>query len=163
MGAVRSGDRGSKIVCRATFEITRQFLVVVVAYRAKRQSRGMRTKDEMLRRLRLGNIKTLLRWRCGPELIDDDAGREYLHELLLPVSLGPEPHLKMTNIMEVWAPWMDAKERFELVAAIEQTPAHVRKITAKALGERLRVTSQERAALRLWTIAAHDATDEQRI
>jgi hypothetical protein len=122
----------------------------------------MRTKDETIRRLRLGNIKTLLRWRCGYELPDDDAGREYLHELLLPVSLGPESDLKMPNVMEIWAPWMDAKERFDLVAEIERTPAHVRKITAKTLGERLRVTSDERKALRLWTIAAHDVTDEQR-
>jgi hypothetical protein len=72
----------------------------------------MRTKDETIRRLRLGNIKTLLRSRCGYELPDDDAGREYLYELLLPISLGPEPDLKMENVMGVWAPWMDAKERF---------------------------------------------------
>jgi hypothetical protein len=122
----------------------------------------MRTKDETIRRLRLGNIKTLLRSRCGYELPDDDAGREYLYELLLPVSLGPEAHLKMENVMEVWSPWMDAKERFELIADIERTPLHVRKITAKTLGERLRVTSEERKALRLWTIAAHDVTDQQR-
>ena len=122
----------------------------------------MRTRDETIRRLRLGNIKTLLRWRCGPELPDDDAGREYLYELLLPISLGPEADLKMANVMEVWAPWLDAKERFELVADIERTPAYVRKITAKALGERLRVTSEERKALRLWTIAAFDVTDQDR-
>lgn len=118
--------------------------------------------DETIRRLRLGDIRKLLRWRCGPELPDDDAGREYLYELLLPVSLGPEP-VKIANVTEIWAPWMDAKERFQLVADIERTPAHVRKITAKALGERLRVTSKERSTLRLWTIAACDLTDEQRM
>ncbi len=122
----------------------------------------MRTKDETIRRLRLGNIKTLLRSRCGYELPDDDAGREYLRELLLPISLGPEADLKMANIAEIWAPWMDAKERFDLVAEIERTPPYLRKVTGKALGERLRVTSAERIALRLWTIAACDATDEQR-
>jgi hypothetical protein len=122
----------------------------------------MRTKDETIRRLRLGNIKTLLRWRCGYELPDDDAGREYLYELLLAISLGPEADLKMANVMEIWAPWMDAKERFELVADIERTPANMRKITAKTLGERLRVTSEERKAFRLWTIAACDVTDDQR-
>jgi hypothetical protein len=122
----------------------------------------MRTKDETIRRLRLGNIKTLLRSRCGYELPDDDAGREYLYELLLPISLGPEAHLKMTHVMETWAPWMDADKRFELVADIERTLPQVRKITAKTLGERLRVTSEERKALRLWTIAAHDVTDQQR-
>jgi hypothetical protein len=123
----------------------------------------MSRKDETIRRLRLGDIRKLLRWRCGPELPDDDAGREYLHDLLLPISLGPEPDLKMGNVMEVWAPWMNAEERFHLVADIERTPAHVRKITAKALGERLRVTSKERSTLRLRTIAACDLTDEQRM
>jgi hypothetical protein len=122
----------------------------------------MRTKDETIRRLRLGNIKALLRSRCGYELPDDDAGREYLYELLLPISLGPEPDLKMANIIEVWAPWMNVDERFKLIEDIERTPAQVRKIKAKTLGERLRVTSEERKSLRLWTIAAYDVTDHQR-
>jgi hypothetical protein len=121
-----------------------------------------KTKPETMRRLRLGNLRVLLRWRCGPELPDDDAGREYLYELLLPISLGPESDLKMQNVIEVWAPWMDAKERFDLVSAIQRTPGYVRKITGKALGERLRVTSEERERLRLWTIAACDVTDEER-
>jgi len=125
-------------------------------------ARAALRKDEVIRRLRLGNIKTLLRWRCGLELPDDDAGREYLYELLLPISLGPEPDLKMDTVMEVWAPWMDAKERFDLVANIEQTPVHVRKITAKTLGARLQVTAEERKTLRLWTIAAYDVTEQQR-
>ena len=34
---------------------------------------------EMIRRLRLGNLRNLLRHRCGPTLPDDDAGREYLY------------------------------------------------------------------------------------
>lgn len=119
-----------------------------------------RPKSEIMRCLRLGNIKTLLRWRCGPELPDDDAGREYLYELLLPVSLGPEP-AKMANVIETWAPWMDCKERFGLVAQIERTPAHVRKIKATILGDRLRVTSEERERLRLWTIKPFDRTDKE--
>jgi len=39
---------------------------------------------EMLRRLRLGNLRTLFRHRYGPTLPDDDAGRAELRELLLP-------------------------------------------------------------------------------
>jgi hypothetical protein len=84
--------------------------------------RGMLTRDEAIRRVRLGDIKKLLRSRCGFQLPDDDAGREYLYELLLPISLGAEPNLKMEHVMEVWAPWMDARERFDLVAQIERTP-----------------------------------------
>jgi hypothetical protein len=122
----------------------------------------MLTRDEAIRRVRLGDIKKLLRSRCGFQLPDDDAGREYLYELLLPISLGAEPNLKMENVMAVWAPWMDASERFELVAQIERMPAYMRKIRADALGERLRLTREERGALRLRTIAAFDVTDEQR-
>jgi len=103
----------------------------------------------------------LLRWRCGLELPDDDAGREYLYELLLPVSLGPEPDLKMANIIETWADWMNVDERFYLTAQIERTPASVRKIKATTLGERLRVTNAEREHLRLWTIAPFDMTSKQ--
>jgi hypothetical protein len=123
----------------------------------------MRSKDETLRRLRVGNIKTLLRWRCGAILPDDDAGREYLYELLLPVSLSPlEPDLKMRNIIEVWAPWVSKAEAVGLIDRISLTPIHYRKVRAKELGERLMVTSAERKALRLWTIAAHDADDVKR-
>jgi hypothetical protein len=120
-----------------------------------------RSKTETMRRLRVGNLRTLLRERCGHTLPDDDAGREYLHDLLLPISLGSEPDLKMANTVEVWAPWMDVRERFDLVALIERTPAHLRKIKATALGKRLRVTAEERERLRLWTITPFDMTDKQ--
>jgi hypothetical protein len=123
----------------------------------------MSRKDESLRRRRLGDIKTLLRHRCGPELPDDDAGREYLYELLPPVSLGPEPVLKIANVIEVWAPWMNAQERFDLVAYIERTPVYMRKITAVAEGERLRLTNAERRTYGIRTIAAYDVTEEQRL
>jgi hypothetical protein len=63
----------------------------------------------MIRRLRLGNLRKLLRDRNGPILPDDDAGREYLVELLLPISVGPHPAIQMPNAIEVWAPWMQQK------------------------------------------------------
>jgi hypothetical protein len=62
-----------------------------------------RSKSEIIRRLRLGDLRSLLRARCGHTLPDDDAGREYLWELLLCVSLGAEPDLKMANAIEIWA------------------------------------------------------------
>ncbi len=120
-----------------------------------------RSKTEIMRRLRLGNLRTLLRARCGYTLPDDDAGRDYLYELLLPVSLGPEAEQKIHNVVETWAPWMDARERFYLMAQIERTPAYVRKVKAEILGKRLRVTSAERERLKLWTIAPFDLTDKQ--
>ena len=41
-----------------------------------------RPYDETVRRLRLGDLKRVVRDRCGYELPDDDAGREYLAELV---------------------------------------------------------------------------------
>ena len=42
----------------------------------------------MIRRLRLGDVQKVLRQRYGHTLPDDDAGREDLRELLMPISLG---------------------------------------------------------------------------
>jgi len=52
---------------------------------AGRRPRVKLSSDELLRRLRLGELRKLLRDRCGSVLPDDDAGREYLRELLLPI------------------------------------------------------------------------------
>lgn len=120
-----------------------------------------RSKTEIMRCLRLGNLRTLLRARCGPTLPDDDAGREYLWELLLPISLGPDAKRRVHNTVETWAPWLDAKERFELVSQIERIPARDRKVKATTLGQRLRVTSEEREYLKLWTVTPFDLTDKQ--
>jgi hypothetical protein len=112
--------------------------------------------DEMMRRLRLGNLTKLFQHRYGRELPDDDAGREDLRELLLVVSLGPhlDTEKAMQNIIETRASWMAADERFALIANIERTPTSQRKPTAKDLGERLRLTNAERERLKLWTIGS---------
>jgi hypothetical protein len=114
------------------------------------------TQSEMIRRLRLANLRKLLRDRNGPILPDDDAGREYLVELLLPISVGPHADVKMPNAIEVWAPWMQQDEANQLIDNINRMPIWERKPTAKALGERLRVTNNQRERLRLWTIAPCD-------
>jgi hypothetical protein len=114
--------------------------------------------DEMIRRLRLGNLRTLFRHRYGPTLPDDDAGREDLLELLLPISLGSEPDLKMRYAIEIWAPWM-GKTR-ELIDQINQMPLWQRKPKAGPLGRRLNVTYREREELKLWTIAPCDVNEK---
>lgn len=113
---------------------------------------------EMIRRLRLGNLRKLLRDRCGYALPDDDAGREYLHELLLPISIGPHAAIKMPNVIETWAPWVPLVAAQRLIDEINQTPIRQRMPTAKQLGKRLRLTNRERERLRLWTIAAFNMT-----
>jgi hypothetical protein len=86
----------------------------------------------MIRRQRLGDLKKVVRWRYGHPVPDDDAGREDLRELLLPISLGPEAGRKMENAIEVWAPWMNAVEAGQLMDEINRTPSYLRKPTGHA-------------------------------
>jgi len=120
-----------------------------------------RSKSENMRRLRLGNLRTLLRARCGHTLPNDDAGREYLWELLLPISLGTEADLKIKNTIEIWAPWLDREEARQLIDQMNRTPSYLRKPSAHQLGDRLRVSNRERERLKLWTIAPFDMTDAE--
>jgi hypothetical protein len=121
------------------------------------------TDDELetLRKLRLGNLRTLFRARYGPVLPDDDQGREDIRELLLPISIGPNAGIKMPKAIELWAPWMDQREAEWLMDDINQTPIWDRRPSNKVLGDRQNVTNVERERLRIWTIAACDMTAEQ--
>jgi hypothetical protein len=84
-------------------------------------------KREIMRRLRLGDLRKLLRARCGHTLPDNDAGREYLWELLLPTSLAPEESgRKMANTIKVWAPWMDIREAEQFPDQINRMPPRER-------------------------------------
>jgi hypothetical protein len=121
----------------------------------------VRAKSETLRRLRLGDLQKVIRWRYGPVLPDDDAGREDLHELLLPVSLGQGDWRKMKNAIEIWAPWMNAGEALEFINRVNRTPDYLRKPTASVLGEKLRLLNHERETLGIRTIKPVDLTDEQ--
>jgi hypothetical protein len=126
-----------------------------------------------MRRLRLGDLRRLLADRCrGRILPDDDAGREYLLELLLPISLGPNEAVKrpgaiqiwgptdrMRREIELWAPWMSEDDARELRLEINSMPMWQRKPRAMTLGERLRVTYGERARLQLRTIGPCDMTE----
>jgi hypothetical protein len=121
----------------------------------------------------LGDLRKLLQDRCrGPILPDDDAGREYLRELLLPISLGPNEAVKRPGAIQIWgpidrmlreiglrAPWMSEDEAQELLDEIDLMPMWQRKPMARTLGERLRVTYGERARLQLRTIGPCDMTE----
>jgi hypothetical protein len=129
--------------------------------------------DELMRRLRLGDVRKLVRDRCGPILPDDDAGREYLKELLLPISLWPYearkgrgrieiwgPTEKMRCEIERWAPWMSDDEAQEILDDINLTPEWQRRPAARTLGKRLNLTYAERARLLLRTIGPCDMTEK---
>ena len=118
-------------------------------------------KDETIRRIRLGDIQRFLRHRYGYTLPPDDAGREDLYELLLPISLGQGDWRKMKNVIEIWAPWMDAGEALEFIDRVNRTPDYMRKPNARILGEKLRLLNQEREALGIRTILPIDMTEEQ--
>jgi hypothetical protein len=127
-----------------------------------------------MRRLRLGDLRKLFADRCrGIILPDDDAGRDYLKELLLPISLGAHEGVKrpagmiqiwgpidrMLHEIESWAPWMEEDEAQEVLEEIDLMPAWQRKPKAKTLGERLNVSYPERARLQLRTIGPCDVTE----
>jgi hypothetical protein len=78
--------------------------------------------------------------RNGPILPPDDAGREYLIELLFPISVGAHADVQMPHAIEVWAPWMDKKEAGGIIDQINLTPIYDRKPIALVLGDRLNVT-----------------------
>jgi hypothetical protein len=137
-----------------------------------RRPRVKLSPDELLRRLRLGELRKLLRDRCGSVLPDDDAGREYLRKLLLPISLGPYeairrpgatqlwgPTDRMRAEIERWAPWMSEDEARELRLDINAMPMWQRKPMASTVGERLNVPYAERARLGLRTIGPCDMTE----
>jgi hypothetical protein len=121
---------------------------------------GNSTRSEIIRRLRLGDLRKLFRDRYGPILPDDDAGREDLIELLLPISLGHEPDLRMRHAIEVWCPWMSQKETGEIIDRIKQMPLWQRKPKAELLGQRLGLIYPDRTRLRIKTIAPTDVSRE---
>src|SRR5262249_36765413 len=105
------------------------------------------SKDERIRRLRLGELKRVLLRRYGHELPDDDAGRADLELLLDVVSFARDARRRMKNIIETWAPWMDTAQSYELVENVLRKPVYERKIKKDDLGAALNLTFLERQAL----------------
>ena len=93
--------------------------------------------------------------RCGPVLPDDDAGRDYLEEILR-LTRDDQLHRKAERL----APWMAQAERIEVVSRIAAMPTDDRISSSAQLGKRLRFTSEERERLKAWQIRPHDYTDE---
>ena len=79
------------------------------------------------------------------------------------MSLGRDPRPGMIQASKDYAPWA-WERRTNVEQVIDQIlamPARQRRITARALGERMNVTNEERERLTLRTILPVDMTDEQ--
>lgn len=122
------------------------------------------SKDERIRRVRLGDLKKVLLRRYGYELPEgDDAALEDLELLLDVVSLSPthDVRQRMKNQIEILAPWIDTETAYELIENVLAKPPYLRKIKKEDLGQRLNLTFLERQALGIRTIAPADLTTEE--
>jgi hypothetical protein len=118
-------------------------------------------KWETLRRLRCGQMQKLFRDRYRYELPNDADGRAALVELCMNLSLARSASNRVTNAIEIWAPWMQPDEATELVSHLNRLDLYERTPTAAEIGKRLKVTNDERERLRLWQIAPTDMNPEE--
>jgi len=118
---------------------------------------------ETVRRLRYGDVLKLIRYRYGANGVpDDDAGRPDLMELLYLASMAPAgAEKKVSNNIELYAPWMQTDEVETLIQHLSLTPHYQKVRTAEELGRLLHLTNAERERLKLWRIRPVDMTAEQ--
>ena len=119
------------------------------------------TKAETIRRLIVGDLRRIYRVRYGPTLPNDDAGRDDLELLLMPISLSskaaPE---KMQHAIDTLAPWMPKTEASALIDNLIRLDERYRRPSMKEIGERIRLTNAERERLTAWRITPVDITSE---
>lgn len=108
---------------------------------------------DIVRRVRLGDVKRVFRARWGPELPNDDAGED---DLVILLALT-DPR-NWNNVTEVWAPWMSAAKAEEIKQHVATTKIDVSPL---ALGLRVRLTMEERERLGVRQIAPCDVTKEE--
>ena len=101
------------------------------------------------------HVEGIIYSRCGPVLPDDDAGREYLDEIL---------RLTQDDLLcrkaKKLAPWMQEDERARFVARIHAMTTASRLASTVELGQRLRFENEERERLGAWQVRPHDYSDE---
>ena len=117
--------------------------------------------DELMRRLRFGDLQRLIRWRYGHTLPNDDAGTEDLVELLLPISLGNNPEDRMRRAIEIWAPWVSPSVATDVIHLVNSIPTRKRRPPGNVLGARMCYTLADHQRLMLRTIRPCDVSDEE--
>ena len=103
--------------------------------------------------LRMHDLAVLFRSRYGHALPDDDAGRDDLEVAINHLACLPHPQAAIARWIDLWAPWITAKEQREVVAPILANPTRWK---ADALAWRLRLTMEQRTMLGITTIGAVD-------
>ncbi len=121
-----------------------------------------RTRTSPMQRLaiRLAELNRLLESRYGPQLPDDDAGRDDLLVTLNHLACLSHPQRPIDAWIEQRAPWLTAGEIRTIVAPILLNPQRWK---ADALAWRMRVTKAERDGLALTTIGAIDESRAKRL
>jgi hypothetical protein len=122
-------------------------------------------KWETVRRRKFGALRKLFMHRYaknGHVFTDDCAGREDLFLLLCFASLAPAgAQEKVKHVIETQAPWMQSEEAEALANHIHLLTVYERNFNSRELGERVRLTNEERERLLLWPIKPFDMTDER--
>ena len=121
------------------------------------------SKWERVRRLRCGHVIKLILARYGTAGVpDDDAGRPDLMELLYIASQAPSrAAIRMANLIELYAPWMQTEEAEALIQHIATTPDYQKARTSEDLGRALHLKHEERERLKLWSIRPCDVTEAE--
>jgi hypothetical protein len=110
--------------------------------------------------LRVAELTRLFRKRWGVTLPDDDAGRDDLWIIFQHQACLRNPRERMLNFAQIFAPWLDEREREEMFDEILRNPPQL--YSADNLGARLGLSDAERTELGIKTIGAIDCNKEQR-
>lgn len=127
---------------------------------ARRYKRKKGRTRPQLATLRVRDLNKLFTARYGLTLPDDDAGRDDAAIMAQHLaSLPGNPAERITNWLELKAPWFTIGETKALIA---DTITHPQRWRADKLAWRMRLTEADRRALRITTIGAIDASKGQR-
>jgi hypothetical protein len=110
--------------------------------------------------IRVKEIMRLFRYRWGPTLPDDHAGRDTLWLVLQHLASLRSARQRMLNFTQVFSPWLRDCEREMLFDEILRNPPQM--YSADELGVRLSLRDIDRTALGIKTIGAIDCNKEQR-
>ena len=107
---------------------------------------------------RIEDMLIVFRRRYGPLLPDDDCGRDDLELFAQHLAFRRGALVEhLAEFAALYAPWATAEE---IAAICEFVGGNRRAFSAHELGQQLRLTQEERDALKHKVIRTHDATDE---